>query len=80
MKDLATHDIDMTAWIAEPYAHVQARAAHMTGRKHEDLVAVTGQLENGVITNHLVNWLSPLKDRSVTVTGTSGVRRRHVDR
>ena len=42
----------------------------MTGRKHEDLVAVTGQLENGVITNHLVNWLSPLKDRSVTVTGT----------
>ena len=47
-------------------------AAHMTGRKHEDLVAVTGQLENGVITNHLVNWLSPLKDRSVTVTGTLG--------
>ena len=73
VKDLATHDIDMTAWIADsPYAHVQARAAHMTGRKHEDLVAVTGQLENGVITNHLVNWLSPLKDRSVTVTGTLG--------
>lgn len=73
VKDLATHDIDLTAWVADSsYETVNARTAYMTGREHEDLVAVTGQLENGIITNHLVNWLSPHKDRSVTVTGTLG--------
>lgn len=73
VKDLATHDIDLTAWVADStYATVNARTAHMTGREHEDLVAATGQLENGIVTNHLVNWLSPHKDRSVTVTGTLG--------
>ena len=35
-------------------------------------MAVTGRLANGVITNHLVNWLTPLKERLVTVTGTKG--------
>ncbi len=71
VKDLATHDLDLTAWVAgSPYAFVSARTASKTGREHEDLVAVTGQLEDGTITNHLVNWLSPVKERLVMVTGT----------
>lgn len=74
VMDLATHDLDLTVWIADsPYASVQARTAYETGRVHEDLVAITGQLEDGTITNHLVNWLSPVKERLVTVTGTQGV-------
>lgn len=73
VKDLATHDIDLTAWVAgSGYVAVDAQTAFKTGREHEDLVAITGQLESGVVTNHLVNWLSPHKDRSVTVTGTLG--------
>ena len=73
VKDLATHDLDLTAWVAgSPYAFVSARTASKTGREHEDLVAVTGQLEDGTITNHLVNWLSPVKERLVMVTGTHG--------
>lgn len=73
VKDLATHDLDLTAWIADsPYASVDARTAHKTGREHEDLVAITGQLEDGTITNHLVNWLSPMKERVTMVTGTTG--------
>jgi len=73
VKDLATHDLDLTAWIAgSKFASVSARTASKTGREHEDLVAVTGQLEDGTITNHLVNWISPLKERLVMVTGTLG--------
>jgi predicted dehydrogenase len=36
------------------------------------MVAATGHLENGVITNHLVNWLSPMKERLTIVTGEKG--------
>lgn len=74
VKDLATHDLDLTAWIADsPFASVHARTAFKTGRAHEDLVAITGQLEDGTVTNHLVNWLSPVKERLVMVTGTLGL-------
>ncbi|MEI6844911.1 MAG: Gfo/Idh/MocA family oxidoreductase [Actinomycetes bacterium] len=73
VKDLATHDIDLTAWITgQAYASVSARTALRTGREHEDLVAVVGTLADGTITNHLVNWLSPLKERVTILTGEKG--------
>jgi UDP-N-acetylglucosamine 3-dehydrogenase len=73
IKDLATHDIDLTAWVAQSdYVSVAAQTAHRSGRPHEDMVAATGILENGTITSHLVNWLSPLKVRTTTVTGEKG--------
>jgi predicted dehydrogenase len=71
--DLATHDIDLTAWVAQqPYVSVAARTAHRSGRPHEDLVAITGQLADGTVTNHLVNWLSPMKERLTVITGEKG--------
>jgi predicted dehydrogenase len=36
------------------------------------LVSITGQLANGIVTNHLVNWLSPMKERVTVVTGEKG--------
>ena len=36
------------------------------------MVAATGKLANGIITNHLVNWLSPMKERLTIVTGEKG--------
>lgn len=73
VKDLATHDIDLTAWVAgQAFSAVSARTAHKTGRPHEDLVAVTGMLTDGTVTNHLVNWLTPLKERVTIVTGERG--------
>lgn len=73
VKDLATHDVDLAAWAAgSSYVSVSARTAHKSGREHEDLVAVTGLLADGTVTNHLVNWLSPLKRRQTTVTGDRG--------
>jgi len=73
VKDLATHDIDLTAWVTQQkYASVSARTAFKSGRQHEDLVAVVGQLTDGTVTSHLVNWLSPMKERVTIVTGERG--------
>jgi len=73
VKDLATHDIDLTAWVAgQPFASVAAQVAHRSGREHEDLVAVVGRLAVGTVTSHLVNWLSPLKERVTIITGERG--------
>jgi len=73
VKDLATHDIDLTAWVTQhPFTSVAARTAFRSGREHEDLVAVVGYLADGTVTNHLVNWLSPLKERVTVITGERG--------
>jgi predicted dehydrogenase len=71
--DLATHDLDLTSWVAQrPFARISATTAHRSGRPHEDLVAITGQLDDGTVTNHLVNWLSPMKERVTVITGERG--------
>jgi len=73
VKDLATHDVDLTAWVAgQRFTSVSARTAFKTGRQHEDLVAATGMLTDGTITNHLVNWLTPMKERVTVATGERG--------
>lgn len=73
VKDLATHDIDLTAWVTQQtFTRISANTAHRSGREFEDLVAATGLLTDGTVTNHLVNWLSPLKERVTTVTGEKG--------
>jgi UDP-N-acetylglucosamine 3-dehydrogenase len=73
VKDLATHDLDLTGWVTgAQYRSVAAKTAHRSGRPHEDLVTVLGELDTGVIANHLVNWLSPLKERVSIVTGERG--------
>ncbi len=73
VKDLATHDIDLTAWLAgSPYERVSGQVTHRSGREHEDMVVATGRLANGVIVSHTVNWLSPLKVRQTVVTGERG--------
>ena len=71
--DLATHDVDLTAWVTDSaYESVSARSAHRSGRPHEDLVSIVAELSNGLVVTHLVNWLSPFKERVTTVTGDRG--------
>lgn len=73
VKDLATHDVDLTAWLGgAPYETIAAQVTHRSGRDHEDMVVATGRLANGVIVNHVVNWLSPRKERQTVVTGERG--------
>lgn len=73
VKDLATHDIDLTTWVTgQKYKWIKARTACRSGREHEDLVSAVGQLEDDTVTNHLVNWLSPFKERVTVITGERG--------
>lgn len=73
VKDLATHDIDLTAWVTrQEFVSVSARTAHQAGREYEDMVSAVGHLADGTITNHLVNWLSPFKERLTVITGEKG--------
>jgi predicted dehydrogenase len=71
--DLATHDIDLTKWLAgSDYESIAAQSTIRSGRKNEDLVSVVGKLKNGILVNHNVNWLSPLKERKTIITGEKG--------
>ncbi|HQH08216.1 MAG TPA: Gfo/Idh/MocA family oxidoreductase [Phycicoccus sp.] len=73
VKDLATHDIDLTMWVTQQdFTRVAAESAHRSGRPHEDLIAFTGKLSAGAVTSHLVNWLSPIKERVTIITGEKG--------
>lgn len=73
VKDLGTHDFDLTSWITgKRYSHVSAEVSFKAGRPHEDLVVVSGALEDGIIVSHVVNWMSPFKERTVVITGENG--------
>jgi UDP-N-acetylglucosamine 3-dehydrogenase len=74
--DLASHDIDLTKWLLDSdYNNLKAFVSKKSGRKHEDLVSASGILNNGVIVNHVVNWLCPFKERSVEILGEHGALR-----
>lgn len=73
VKDLATHDIDLSSWIAgSPYELVFAQTAHRSGRDQEDMLTVSGRFKNGVLVSNLVNWLTPFKERTTVVAGEKG--------
>jgi UDP-N-acetylglucosamine 3-dehydrogenase len=73
VMDLATHDIDLTAWVTgQSYTSISAQTVSRSGRPHEDMVAAVGLLSDGSMVSHLVNWLSPMKERSTVVTGERG--------
>ncbi len=73
IKDLASHDIDLTAWVTQQkFVSINARTAFRSGRQHEDMVVAVGTLSNGTITSHTVNWLTPFKERTTMITGEKG--------
>ena len=73
IKDLASHDIDLTAWVSQQdYVSVNARTAHRSGREHEDMVLAIGTLSKGTIASHTVNWLTPYKERITIISGEKG--------
>ncbi|MBO3143058.1 Gfo/Idh/MocA family protein [Dermatophilus congolensis] len=73
VKDLGTHDIDLTSWLrSSAYTSVGARTAFRSGREYEDMVLMNGLLADGTITQHTVNWLSPFKERITFITGEKG--------
>lgn len=74
VKDLASHDVDLTSWVTQrSYELVAARTMFKSGRRYEDMVAATCQLSGGLMSSHLVNWLTPTKERLTVVTGEKGM-------
>lgn len=73
LADLATHDIDLVHFLTEDvYAHVYADMKFRSGREYEDAVMVMGKTQNGISVLHNINWLSPKKERSITIMGDKG--------
>jgi predicted dehydrogenase len=74
VKDLATHDIDLTQTLTDStYESISAQTVRKAGREHEDMLVAVGRTSSGVITSHVVNWLSAKKVRETTVIGEKGV-------
>jgi UDP-N-acetylglucosamine 3-dehydrogenase len=74
VKDLATHDLDLVAWLGKsPIDVVAAQTVHKTGRAHEDLVLATGRLANDLAFSITVDWLTPTKIRRMRILGDRGM-------
>lgn len=73
VKDLATHDVDLAAWVSDSdYDLIFAQTGYRSGREFEDTLTASGRLTNGALVSHIVNWLTPYKDRTIVVTGERG--------
>ena len=70
--DLATHDIDLIRWLCGPFETLHSVAQSVVDGPHEDLIEVVGVLKSGIVATMSVNWVSPVKERRLTVTGTRG--------
>jgi predicted dehydrogenase len=74
VKDLATHDIDLVLSLSESgYRSIDAQLSFPLGSGHEDSLLAIGELENGVQYSHVVNWISPTKERVTSVLGENGL-------
>lgn len=74
VKDLATHDIDLVLSISESaYKTIDAQVSFPIGSGHEDSLLAIGELVNGVQYSHVVNWISPTKERVTSVLGENGL-------
>ncbi len=72
-KDLATHDIDIVRYVSgTDYQSLCAFTKNRNSSSNEDFLSVVGQLNSGTLINHIVNWMSPLKERKIIVTGENG--------
>jgi UDP-N-acetylglucosamine 3-dehydrogenase len=72
--DLAPHDIDVMRFLmgSEP-VRLYGEAARQIHTEHEDLFTGIMAFENGVIGLLDINWLTPTKRRTLTVTGERGM-------
>ncbi|HEX6946690.1 MAG TPA: Gfo/Idh/MocA family oxidoreductase [Acidimicrobiia bacterium] len=72
ITDLAIHDIDIVQWLIAPFHTLDSQLAHQIGTDREDLVEAVGRLADGTVVSMSVNWLTPSKQRQVTVLGERG--------
>lgn len=74
VMDLATHDLDLVRWLGNAdIVQVAAQKAIKMGREHEDLVLITGRLDNGTTFNCVVDRVTPTKRRRTRILGERGM-------
>jgi predicted dehydrogenase len=74
VKDLASHDIDLVLSITgSTYKSLNCQLSSPLGSGHEDSLLAIGELGNGVHFSHVVNWISPTKERVTSVLGENGL-------
>lgn len=72
--DLATHDIDVITHLADsPLVRVFAETQQKIHSSREDMLSGMMRFENSVTGILHVNWLTPAKNRRLTVTGAHGL-------
>ncbi len=72
--DLGTHDVDMLCWIAdERPVRVYAETAQRLHATHEDLTFGLMHFPSGAIGFLDVDWLTPVKRRSLVAVGEEGM-------
>jgi UDP-N-acetylglucosamine 3-dehydrogenase len=71
--DLCSHDIQLTMWLlGKHYKKVFAVTKSLGKASNEDMIIASGVLDDEVMFSHTVNWVSPSKERSVTILGEKG--------
>ena len=72
--DLAPHDLDIMRYLvgSEP-VRIYAETERRIHTEHEDLFNGTVKFANGVVGVLNINWLTPTKQRVLTVTGERGM-------
>jgi len=71
--DLCSHDIHLTMWLlGKRYKKVFAVTKSLGNSNIEDMIIASGTLEDQIMFSHTVNWVSPTKERSVTILGENG--------
>ncbi|WP_327591367.1 Gfo/Idh/MocA family oxidoreductase (plasmid) [Nonomuraea sp. NBC_00507] len=72
-RDLAVHDLDLAAWLAQqPITSITAAVACIVG-PHEDTATATARLHNGLLSHLHANWITPFKHRTLQVHTPAGV-------
>lgn len=73
IKDLAIHDIDVIRYMTgQEVLSVSALGGRMNGLKYEDHANLLMRMSEGVNATIEVNWLTPMKVRTVAMTCSSG--------
>ncbi len=74
IKELAIHDIDILNYLFESgVKEISAVTKKNICTPSHDLLLCNLELNNGVIVNLNVNWVSPIKKREVLITGENGL-------
>ena len=74
IEDLATHDLDTAQWIGQAgFRDLDVTADALRDPAYEDLAAIAGRLENGVVVSHYVDRISPMRRRITEVSGSLGL-------